>query len=158
MRILISAWNIDMQERYIPSWVSCLDKLMSIWNMQWTCPGYVFCPRKSHPVGNEYHTIADGMTTILYAAEIVMEKDTPENYLHQYEKEEGKTNYLLARLTRSIWHSGKVVILDSAFCVLQALINLRERGLYAGGGFPPELTFSERVAEVRNSPNSLRIE
>jgi hypothetical protein len=25
------------------------------------------------------------------------------------------------------------------------------------GGFPPELTFSERVAEVRDSPNSLRI-
>jgi hypothetical protein len=26
------------------------------------------------------------------------------------------------------------------------------------GRFPPELTFSERVAEVRDSPNSLRIE
>jgi hypothetical protein len=25
-------------------------------------------------------------------------------------------------------------------------------------GFPPELTFSEHVAEVRDSPNSLRIE
>jgi hypothetical protein len=132
VRMLICAWNKNMQDRYIPSWVSCLDESMSIWNMRWTCPGYVFCPRKPHPVGNEYHTIADGLTTILYAAEIVMGKDTPANYVHQYEKEEGKTSSLLARLTRSIWHSGKVVILDSGFCVLQAIINLKKRGLYAG--------------------------
>jgi hypothetical protein len=119
MRMLISAWNTHIQERYILSWVSYLDESMSIWN-------------KPHPVGNEYHTIADGMTTILYAAEIVMGKDTPENYVHQYEREESKTSSLLAQLTRSIWHSGKVVILDSGFCVLQALINLKKQGLYAG--------------------------
>jgi hypothetical protein len=133
MRLLISAWNKNMQDIYVPSWVSCLDESMSIWNMRWTCPGYVFCPRKPHPVGNEYHTIADGLTTILYAAEIVMGKDKPDDFESQYEREEGKTSSLLARLTRSIWHSGKVVILDSGFCVLQALINLKKkRGLYAG--------------------------
>ena len=99
MRNLISAWNMNMQERDIPSWVSCLDESMLIWNMRWTYPGYDFCPRKPHPVGNEYHTIADGMTTILYAAEIVMGKDTPADYVHEYEKEEGKTRSLLARLT-----------------------------------------------------------
>jgi hypothetical protein len=133
MRSLISEWNKNMQKMYIPSWVSCLDESMSIWNMRWTCPGYVFCPRKPHPVGNEYHTIADGVTTILYAAEIVMGKDKPDDFESQYEREEGKTSSLLARLTRSIWHSGKVVILDSGFCVLQALINLKKkRGLYAG--------------------------
>jgi hypothetical protein len=133
MRLLISAWNKNMQDIYVPSWVSCLDELMSIWNMRWTCPGYVFCPRKPHPVGNEYHTIADGLTTILYAAEIVMGKDKPDDFESQYEREEGKTSSLLARLTGSIWHSGNVVILDSGFCVLQALINLKKkRGLYAG--------------------------
>jgi hypothetical protein len=62
-----------------------------------------------------------------------MGKDKPEQFEAQYEREEGKTSSLLARLTRSIWHSGKVVILDSGFCVLQALINLKKkRGLYAG--------------------------
>jgi hypothetical protein len=61
-----------------------------------------------------------------------MGKDAPEDYVHQYEKEERKTSSLLARLTRSIWPSGKVVILDSGFCVLHALINLKKRGLYAG--------------------------
>jgi hypothetical protein len=71
---------------------------------------------------------------ILYAAEIVIGKEKPEQFDAQYEREEGKTSSLLARLTRSIWHSGKVVILDSGFCVLQALIiNFKKkRGLYAG--------------------------
>jgi hypothetical protein len=130
VRRIIYEWNKNMQEVYIPSWVSCLDESMSIWNQRWTCPGYVFCPRKPHPVGNEYHTIADGMTTILYAAEIVMGKDTP--VCDDDNEEEGKTSALLARLTRSIWHTGKVVVLDSGFCVLEALINLKKkRGLFA---------------------------
>jgi hypothetical protein len=37
MRLLVSAWNKNMQEIYVPSWVSCLDESMSIWNMRWTC-------------------------------------------------------------------------------------------------------------------------
>ena len=72
-----------------------------------------------HPVGNEYHTIADTSTTILYAAEIVVGQDTPEHYyIHQCKEEEGKTSSLLACLTRSIWHTGKLVILGSGFCIL----------------------------------------
>ena len=133
IRDLMAAWNKNMQEIYIPGWVSCLDESMSIWNNRFTCPGYCYVPRKPHPQGNEYHTIADGVTTILYAAEIRMgDKHTPVGYVHEFEKEEGKTSSLIARLTRSIWHSGKVLILDSGFCVLKALTNLKKRGLFAG--------------------------
>jgi hypothetical protein len=35
------------------------------------------------------------------------------------------------RMTESIWHSGKVVVLDSGFCVLQALIEIKKKGLFA---------------------------
>jgi Transposase IS4 len=38
---------------------------------------------------------------------------------------------LLQRLTRPLWHTGKVVVLDSGFCVLMALIELRKRGVFA---------------------------
>jgi hypothetical protein len=131
MRMLIYKWNKNIQEAYIPSWVSCLDESMSIWMSRWTCLRYVFCPRRLHPVGNEYHTIADGLPTILYAAKIVMGKDKPQDWECDYEKEEGKTSSLLARLTRSIWHSGKVVVLDSGFFALEALINFKKRGVYA---------------------------
>ena len=72
-----------------------------------------------HPVGNEYHTIADTSTTNLYAAEIVMGQDAPEHYyVHQCKEEGGKTSSLLTCLTRSIWHTGKLVILGSGFCIL----------------------------------------
>ena len=75
--ILISALNKNMQDLHFPSWVSCLDESISIWNMKWTCPGYDFCSRKLHPASNEYQIIADAYISILYATEIAMGKDTP---------------------------------------------------------------------------------
>ena len=43
----------------------------------------------------------------------------------------GKTVGLLLRLTKSIWHSSRLVILDSGFCVLKGIIELRRRGVFA---------------------------
>ena len=37
---------------------------------------------------------------------------------------------LLLRMTKSIWNTGRVVILDSRFCVLIALIELSKVGLF----------------------------
>jgi hypothetical protein len=39
----------------------------------------------------------------------------------------------LLRITNSkhIWNTGKVIILDSGFCILKGLIELKRRGLYA---------------------------
>jgi hypothetical protein len=53
----ICAWNKNVQSFFVAASVLCLDKSMSIWHNQWTCPGWVFCPRKPHPFGNEYHTV-----------------------------------------------------------------------------------------------------
>ena len=38
---------------------------------------------------------------------------------------------LLVRLTKGIWGSGKVVVLDGGFCVLKAIVKLRKSGCYA---------------------------
>eukprot|EP00559_Dactyliosolen_fragilissimus_P003377 CAMPEP_0184856392 /NCGR_PEP_ID=MMETSP0580-20130426/1583_1 /TAXON_ID=1118495 /ORGANISM="Dactyliosolen fragilissimus" /LENGTH=75 /DNA_ID=CAMNT_0027351401 /DNA_START=14 /DNA_END=238 /DNA_ORIENTATION=- len=43
----------------------------------------------------------------------------------------GKTRALLLRLCKSLYTSGKVVILDSGFCVLKAIIVLRQKGVFA---------------------------
>ena len=56
VRQMIAEWNKNMAEVFSSSWVICLDKSMSIWMSRWTCPGWVFCPRKPHPFGNEYHS------------------------------------------------------------------------------------------------------
>ena len=66
-----------MRKIFIPSWVSCLDEYMSIWFNRYTCPGWIFCPCKPHPFGNEYHTIACGFSGIMYAVELWEGKDHP---------------------------------------------------------------------------------
>ena len=49
----------------------------------------------------------------------------------KYEDHSGKTVGLLLRMTKSIWNTGRVVVLDSGFCVLMALIALEKHGLFA---------------------------
>jgi Transposase IS4 len=59
-------------------------------------------------------------------------KDHPPNLgLPEFEKVIGKTGGLLLQLTSNIWRSGKVVVLDSGCFVLQALIELRKKGVFA---------------------------
>jgi hypothetical protein len=69
IRQLIKAWNDNMLIIFITAWIVCLDKSMSLWTNMWTCPGFVFCPRKPWDTGNEYHTIACGIT--FYMVEMV---------------------------------------------------------------------------------------
>ena len=42
-----------------------------------------------------------------------------------------KTIGLLMRLTHSMWHTGCVVLLDSRFCVLQGIVELCKKGVFA---------------------------
>jgi hypothetical protein len=132
VRLLIEEWNINMSKVFNPSWVSCLDESMSIWHNKYTCPGWMFVPRKPHPFGNEYHTICCSLSNIMYAIEIVEGKDKPpEKPLCPHTGDKSPTVGLLLRLCRSLIGTGKVVILDSGFCVLEGLIQLRKNGIYA---------------------------
>jgi hypothetical protein len=73
-----------MTEKFLPLWASCLDESMSAWISRWTCPGWVFCPQKPHPFGNEYHSICCGDSGIMYHIELVEGKDalTPNTQPH----------------------------------------------------------------------------
>ena len=77
VRELLQAFNQKMKQIFNSGWIVCLDESMSPWTRQWTCPGFVFCPRKPHPKGNEYHTIADGISGIMFGLEMVEGKDEP---------------------------------------------------------------------------------
>ncbi len=57
VREMIWRWNENMWAFFIPSWILCLDESMSIWFQRWTCPGWVFCPRKPHQFGNMNTTL-----------------------------------------------------------------------------------------------------
>lgn len=131
VRQMLKAWNDNMFSVFTASWVSCLDESMSPWTSRWTCPGWMFVPRKPHPMGNEYHTICCGVSGIMYHMELVEGKDKPDAHALEYDDLGGRTVGLLLRLTRAIWNTGKLVILDSGFCVLKALIELKKKGVYA---------------------------
>ena len=76
-RQIIKAWNDNMAEVFLPSWISCLDESISIWFSRYTCTGWVYVPRKPHPFGNEYHTIVCGESKIIYQLELVEVKHCP---------------------------------------------------------------------------------
>ena len=120
-----------MTEIFSPGWACCLDESMSIWFNRYTCPGWVFCPRKPHPWGNEYHSISCGTSGIMFGIEMVEGDHRPKEIPTDPTNAKGNTVGLLLRLCRSIYNSGRVVILDSGFCVLQGLIELRKLGVYA---------------------------
>jgi Transposase IS4 len=131
VRELIAAWNENMFTTFSPGWISCLDESMMTWTNKYSCPGFMFVPRKPHPFGNEWHTICCGLSSIMFSIELVEGKDRPPQREPIEFENLGKTGGLLLRLTKSLWNSAKVVVLDSGFCVLKALIELRQKGVYA---------------------------
>lgn len=131
VRDIIKAWNENMKAVFSPSWVSCLDESMSKWTSKWTCPGFMFVPRKPWPMGNEYHSICCALSGIMYWIELVEGRDAPpERGVPEYSSR-GKTVGLMLRMCQSIFHTGKLVVLDSGFCVLKGIVELMKVGVFA---------------------------
>lgn len=129
IRQLIEAWNENMAAKFLPSWVSCLDESMSPWTTRWTCPGWVFVPRKPKPFGNEYHSVCCAVSGLMWGIELVEGKDAPPEA--RVPGQYGKTCGLLLRMCQTIAGRGMVVILDSGFCVLKGLVELKKMGVFA---------------------------
>ena len=120
-----------MAKFFITGWVSCLDESMSVWTNRWTCPGFMYVPRKPHPMGNEYHSICCSSSVIMYQVELAEGKYRTKELQKGEFGEKGKTSGLLLRLCKPLFGTGKLVILDSGFCVLAAVIELMKFGVYA---------------------------
>ena len=75
VRRLLASFNELMNQIFNAGWVVCLDESKSPWTNMRTCAAFVFCPSKPHPKGNEYHTIDDGLSGILFGLELVEGKD-----------------------------------------------------------------------------------
>ena len=129
-RQMEEAWNKNMCDIFDPSWVSVLDESMQIWFNRWTCPGWMYVARKPHPFGNELHTIACALSGILFFAEMVEGKDRPRQLGKKQFAELGKTVGLMLRMSRPLWGTGKVVVMDSGFCVAKGLCEMYHKGVY----------------------------
>ena len=56
MRQLEEAWNQNMAQQFLPSWINVLDDSMMEWFNKWA-PVFMCVGRKPHPFGNERHAL-----------------------------------------------------------------------------------------------------
>ena len=128
---MLEMWNTNMANNFSPGWINCIDESMSKWVNEYTCPGFMFVPRKPWPFGNEYHDACCAHSDIIWALDLHEGKDHPTNLGNKEFDGLGKTRGILLCLTKSVWSSGKVFVLDSGFCVLQAIVELKKKGVFA---------------------------
>ena len=122
-----------MEEAFTPSWIACLDESMLHWASEFTCPGFVFVPRKPWPFGDECHTICCALCGMLFGVEMCEGKDSlPQCGKPEHEDRGGKTVGSLLRLANSIWGTGRAIALDSGFCVLQGIIDIGDVDVIKG--------------------------
>jgi len=140
---MIEAFNDHYAGEYTPSWLSCLDESMNSW-LDKFCPGFMSVPRKPHPLGNEYHSIADGDEgkPIMWRIKLQEGKDRPKDgaafaYPSKFEgtnqntgRKYTKTSTLMCEMTEPIHGTGKVVSMDSGFCVTVGILHLHDHGVY----------------------------
>ena len=103
---------------------------MSTWTNEYSCPGWMFVPRMPWPFGNEYHTVCCSLSGILWQMELVEGNDSPSEIIPKYNNQ-GKIVGLLLRVLEHIFTRGNVVILDSGFCMLKGIVELKKCGVYA---------------------------
>ena len=102
-----------------------------MWTNKFTCPGFMFVPRKPWPFGKEYHTVCCCSSGIMWGIDLVEGKDHPQQLGIQQYDNFGSTVGLLFRRLAPIYHKGFIVILDSGFYVLKGIIELRKKGVFA---------------------------
>ena len=127
---MLQMWNNNMGTNVLPSWINCIDESMSKWINEYTCPGFMYVPRKPWKFGNKYHDAGCADSKIIWALDVREGKDQPQNLGPKEFNNFGKTTGILLRLTKPVWSTGKVFVLDSGLCVLQALVELKKKGLF----------------------------
>ena len=55
VRDLISAWNANIEVEFLTSWINAIDESMSRSLNEYTCPGFMYIPRKPWKFVNEWH-------------------------------------------------------------------------------------------------------
>ena len=101
------------------------------WLNEYTCPGFMFVPRKPWKFGNEYHDAGCSLSDIIWQVDLREGKDHPAHLGKKEFDELGSTVGTLLRLSKPVHGTGKIFVLDSGFCVLQGLIELKKRGCFA---------------------------
>ena len=118
-------------------------------------PGLMFVPRKPWPFGNEYHDAGCAQSDIIWSLDLREGKDHPQDLGKKEYDNLGKSVGLLLRLTKAVWGTGKVFVLDSGFCVLKAIIELKKKGLFGATLIKKRCYCPSMSQETRSSNTSM---
>ena len=111
-----------MTEVFETSWVRRLDESMQEWISKYIFTDWMCVGRKPHPFGNERHTIACGLLTIIWFEELVKGMYCSHEHIRPEFDEIGKTVGIMLWCIGNIWNCTKVVIMDSGFYVTKGLL------------------------------------
>ena len=120
-----------MVTQFTPSLINAIDESMSKWLNEYMCPGFMCIPHKTWKFSNEYHDAGCGMSDVIWQVDLHEGKDHPQQMDKKEYNELGATVGMLLCLTRPVHSCGKVFVLDSGFCVLKALVELKKKGVFA---------------------------
>ena len=74
---MLKAWGLNMVSCFMPGWANCLDNSMIVCMNKFSCPGFMFVPRKLWLFGNEYHRVCCCATGIMWGIDVMEGKDHP---------------------------------------------------------------------------------
>ena len=97
---------------------------------KYTCPNWMWDGSKLRPFGNDRHTIACGLSTIMWFSEILEGRDRPCGSGRPEFDEIGKTLVTMLWFTRHTCNCAHVVNMDSGLCVTKGLVKLRKKGVF----------------------------
>ena len=121
-RKMQEGYNKKMAAHFDPSWVSDLGESIQKEINRYTCPGWMFVPRKPHPFGNQYHTVTCAKSKVIYNVDIFEGKDQPRVVSKKDFEGRGATAGLMVRMTKLLQGTSNMVVVDSGFCEMEGLI------------------------------------
>ena len=105
MRQLEEAWNDNMDQMFLPSWINLLDESMMEWFNKWDYE-FMCVGRKQHPFRNDRNTIGCAPKYILWSAHIVEGKDRPTKLDTKEWEDLGKTVGIMLQMCETIFLTG----------------------------------------------------
>ena len=133
VRQLLEQWNEHTLRVYTPSGTVCLDE-NTISHTPTASSAGQSLPRRPTPASTEYHTLCDAETRVVVKMELsslARGGEYAEPAVTEDEAKFGKRGGLALRMARPFYSSGTVVVMDSAFCVVAALLEMQRRGVFA---------------------------
>jgi hypothetical protein len=127
IRSTLNAFNDHMKDCLTPGKHLVIDETMNQW-LGVGMPNLKKVPRKPHPTGQEFKSLADYYTSAIIRLDTVSDPRPKE-----YDNEPGMRNLLatVKRLVKPWFNSGRTIIADSWFGSPEMVSMLNELGLYS---------------------------